>query len=173
MTQNGSRDVLIALYLIPDLARRDFQSLVQLVDDYSVPTNGLVLVVRDAQGEVKVKETGDHAVRRGAGRGARIGLIAGLFAPLLIGMTVVTGAAMGALVGELVRRRVESGIADRMHDALPPGSASIVAVYEHPHADSVSRALTNAIRTSTAQIDEVSPMTLRSGLQKASAGLAG
>ena len=40
-------------------------------------------------------------------------------------------------------------------------------------ADSVAKALSNAIRTSTAQIDKASAKELKAGLEKAAAGLAG
>ena len=60
-----------------------------------------------------------------------------------------------------------------MDDALPPGSAGIIAIYEHDGADAVAGALANAIRTSTAQIDKASTDELKAGLEEASAGLAG
>jgi len=62
---------------------------------------------------------------------------------------------------------------DKMDDALPPGSAGIIAIYEHDGAAAVGRVLTNAIRISTAQIDKVSADELKAGLKEASAGLAG
>lgn len=173
MAKNGSLDVLIALYLIPDLARRDFDACTRLVDDFAVSTAGLALIVRDTHGEVHVKETGDHAVRNGLTKGARLGFVMGLFALPLIGLTVTGGAALGALAGAFARRRMLAGIADKMREALPPGSAGIIAVYGHPHADAVGRVLPNAIRTATAQIEQGSPGELTEGLQKASAGLAG
>jgi translation initiation factor 2B subunit (eIF-2B alpha/beta/delta family) len=68
---------------------------------------------------------------------------------------------------------VQAGIGDKLDDALPPGSAGIIAIYEHTGADAVAGALANAIRTSIAQIDKASAEELKSGLQEASAGLAG
>ena len=48
-----------------------------------------------------------------------------------------------------------------MDDALPSGSAGIIAVYDHDDADSVAGALSNAIRSSTAQIDKASAKELK------------
>ena len=59
-----------------------------------------------------------------------------------------------------------------MDDALPPGSAGIIAIYDHDDADAVAGALANAIRTSIAQIDKASAKELKAGLEEASAGLA-
>lgn len=74
-------DVLIAVYLIPDLAQQDFDALVQLVEDKTVASDGVVLVNKDAEGEVHVTETGDHLGRKGVKVGVGVGLVVGLFAP--------------------------------------------------------------------------------------------
>jgi len=60
-----------------------------------------------------------------------------------------------------------------MDEALPPGSAGIIAVYDHEQAELVDETLANAIRKSTAQIDKASAKELKDGLEEAGAGLAG
>jgi len=172
MSDDQPLDVLIAVYLIPDLAQKDFDEYVKLAGDGKIVTDGVALVVKDAQGEVQVKETGDHLGRKGVKGGAGVGLVVGLFAPPLLAATVV-GAAAGALAGKFARHRMQAGIGEKMDDALPPGSAGIIAIHEHDGADAVAGALENAIRTSTAQIDKASAEELKAGLQEASAGLAG
>jgi uncharacterized membrane protein len=117
-------------------------------------------------------ETGDHLGRKGVKAGAGVGLVIGLFAPPLLAATAVVGA-VGGLTGKFARHRLQAGIGDKLDDALPPGSAGIVAVYEHAGAGAVASALANAIRTSTAQIDKASAEELKAGLKEASAGLAG
>jgi uncharacterized membrane protein len=165
-------DVLIAAYLIPDLAQQDFGALVKLAEEQTISTEGIVLVTKDADGEVRIEETGDHAGRKGLAVGGGIGLAVGLFAPPLLAATAV-GAALGGLTGKFVRKRVEAGIGEKMDDALPPGSAGIIAIYDHDHAGVVDETLANAIRKSTAQIDKASAKELRQGLEEAGAGLAG
>ena len=172
MSDNQQLDVLIAVYLIPDLAQQDFDAYAKLAEDGEIITDGVALVVKDADGEVQVQETGDHLGRKGAKIGGGAGLVIGLFAPPLLAATAV-GAAAGALAGKFARHRARAGIGEKMDDALPPGSAGIIAIYEHDGADAVGRVLTNAIRTSTAQIDKASAEELKAGLQEASAGLAG
>jgi uncharacterized membrane protein len=172
MSDDQPLDVLIAVYLIPDLAQKDFDEYVKLAGDGKIVTDGVALVVKDAQGEVQVKETGDHLGRKGVKGGAGVGLVVGLFAPPLLAATVV-GAAAGALAGKFARHRMQAGIGEKMDDALPPGSAGIIAIYEHDGANTVAGALANAIRTSTAQIDKASADELKAGLAEASAGLAG
>ena len=173
MTDNNDQlDVLIAVYLIPDLAQQDFEGFLKLADAKTISTDGVVLVTKDAEGEVKVQETGDHMGRKGAKLGGGVGLIVGLFAPPLLAATAV-GAAAGAVLGKVARKRMESGIGEKMDDALPPGSAGIIAIYEHEDADVVTGALGNSIRSSVSQIDKASAKELKAGLEEASAGLAG
>jgi uncharacterized membrane protein len=119
-----------------------------------------------------VQETGDHMGRKGAKLGGGVGLVVGLFAPPLLAATAV-GAAAGAVLGKVAHKRMESGIGEKMDDALPPGSAGIIAIYDHNDADVVSGALGNSIRSSVSQIDKASAKELKAGLEEASAGLSG
>lgn len=133
------------------------------------------LLVRDqpdADGKVSVTETGDPLGRKGAKLGGGVGLVVGLFAPPLLAATAV-GAAAGGLMGKFARKRVSAGIGEKMDEALPPGSAGVIAIYDHAHADDVDKVLANAIRKSTVQIDKASAKELKEGLAEASAGLGG
>jgi uncharacterized membrane protein len=172
MSDNDQLDVLIAVYLIPELAQQDFDRFVALAKDGAISTDGVVLVTKDAQGEVAVQETGDHLGKKGAKVGGGVGLVVGLFAPPLLAATAI-GAAAGGVLGKLGRKRMEAGIGEKMDDALPPGSAGIIAIYDHEHADDVAKALENAIRSSTSHIDKASAKELKAGLEEASAGLGG
>ena len=119
MSDNQQLDVLIAVYLIPDLAQKDFDAYTKLAGEGKIVTDGVALVVKDAEGEVHVQETGDHLGRKGVKVGGGVGLVVGLFAPPLLAATVV-GAAAGALAGKFARHRVQAGIGEKMDDALPP-----------------------------------------------------
>jgi uncharacterized membrane protein len=171
VTNNDQLDVLIAVYLIPELAREDYDSFVKLAGEGAISTDGVVLVTKDADGNVAVKETGDHMGRKGVKAGGGVGLVVGLFAPPLLAATAI-GSAAGGIVGKVARKRVTAGIADKMDQALPPGTAGIISVYDHDHADIAAGALTNAIRASIVQIDKASAKELKQGLEQASAGLA-
>jgi uncharacterized membrane protein len=172
MNDTDQLDVLIAVYLIPDLAQQDFEAFVNAVEAKAISTEGVVLVTKDENGDVQVEETGDQMGRKGLKVGGGVGLAVGLFAPPLLAATAV-GAGLGGLAGKFARKRVQAGIGEKMDDALPPGSAGIIAVHDHQHADLVDETLANAIRKSTAQIDRASAKELKAGLEEAGAGLAG
>ena len=139
-------DVLIAVYLIPDLAKQDFDGLMQLIDAETVSGDGVVLVTKDAGGDVHLEG--------GATMGGGAGVLAGLF-------------------GKVTRQRVRAKIGEKMDEALPAGSAAVIAAYDGDHAERVAGALSNAIRSSVAQIDKLTPKNLQAGLEEAAAGLGG
>ena len=47
MSEQDQLDVLIAVYLIPDLAKQDFDSYVKLVEEKAVSTEGIALDVAE------------------------------------------------------------------------------------------------------------------------------
>src|SRR4051794_11238595 len=96
------KDVLIAAYLFEDLAKKDFEALLKLAADETITVEGVVLVQKDADGAVKVTETGDHLGRKGLKLGGGVGLVVGLFAPPLLAATAV-GAAAGGVMGKFAR----------------------------------------------------------------------
>jgi len=146
MTDNNQLDVLIALYLVPDLAKQDFDGLMRLIDNKTVSGDGVVLVTKDAGG--------DAHLDGGATMSGGVGALVGLF-------------------GKVTRQRVRAKIGEKMDAALPPGSAAVIAAYDHEHAARVAGALANTIRSSTAQIDKLTPKNLQAGLEAAAAGLGG
>jgi uncharacterized membrane protein len=165
-------DVVIAAYLIPDLAQQDFDALVGLVTDKQLTVEGVALVTNDASGNVTIDETGDHLGRKGMALGGGVGLVVGLFAPPLLASVVVGGAA-GALVGKFARHRVESGLTEKMGAALPPGSAGIVAIYDRSKTGTVDATLASAVRKSVAQVDGGGAKKLKAALAEAQAGMGG
>jgi uncharacterized membrane protein len=165
-------DVVIAAYLIPDLAQQDFDALVKLVEDEQLEVEGVVLVTVDADGTTAVKETGDHLGRKGLEIGGGVGLVVGLFAPPLLAATVV-GGAVGGVIGKFTRHKVESGLEEKMGAALPPGSAGIVAIYDRAKTDTVNTMLASAVRKSVAQVDGGGAKELKAALAEAQAGMGG
>ncbi len=166
------KDVVIAAYLFEDLAKRDFDAVLKLAEDKTITVEGVVLVQKDAQGEVRVTETGDHLGRKGLKLGAGVGLVVGLFAPPLLAATAI-GAAAGGVMGKFAKHRLESGIAEKMDRALPASSGGVIAVYDSDGADAVDKALANAVKKSVAQIDGTSAKELKAGLAEAQAGMGG
>ena len=171
MSDNDQLDVLIAVYLIPDLAQQDFDAFVELAEDGAISTDGVVLVTKDAEGEVAVQETGDHLGRRAPRSGAVSG--SSSVSSRRRSSQPRRSERLQAASRQARPQAHQAGIGEKMDDALPPGSAGIIAIYDHDDADAVAGALGNSIRSSIAQIDKASAKELKAGLEEAGAGLAG
>src|SRR6516164_3223662 len=137
-------DVLVAAYQDIESATSDFEALVALVKDKQVVIDGVILVTHDAEGNVSVRQTGDHLGRKGAGWGGGVGVAVGLFAPPLLASAAV-GAVAGGVVGKFVDHRVENEIHDKIGENLPPGSAGIIAVFDDQQRLGVEQALAGAL----------------------------
>jgi uncharacterized membrane protein len=154
MSKSGTMlDVLMVGYDDPESAQRDFEHILKLVKDKEAKAQGMVLVVNDAQGQVHVKQTGDHLGREGVEWGAGIGLAIGLAAPVVLPALLV-GAATGAVVSRFSKHRRETGIEQNMGEVLPPGSAGIVAIVPHDDLAALEAAVADAPRKAVAQTDE-------------------
>ena len=117
--------VIIAAYQAVEPASKNFDALVQLVKDKTIKTDGMILVQKDADGNVIVDETGDHLGRKGAGWGGGVGFLIGLAAPPMLASMVV-GAAAGALIGKFAEHKVEDGVESGLGSKLKPGTAAIL-----------------------------------------------
>ena len=145
---------------------------VNLVAGKQLIVEGVALVTNDADGNVTVKETGDHLGRKGLAIGGGVGLVVGLLAPPLLA-SVILGGAAGGLIGTFARHRVESGLAEKMGAALPPGSAGVVAIYDRSKAGTVDTTLVSSVRKSVAQVDGGGARKLKAALAEAQSGMTG
>jgi uncharacterized membrane protein len=113
---------------------------------------GAVVMSRDTDGDVSVKESGGGEVGGGAMVGGGIGLVVGLFAPPLLLSTAV-GAGIGALIGDLTKKHEEKQLGVDVDEYLPPGSSAIVVVLDDQYLDRVDKALTKADKKVNKAID--------------------
>jgi len=80
-------------------------------------------------------------------------VVVGLFAPPLLASVVVGGAA-GGLVGHFVDHKLKSGLHEKMGQALPKGSAGIIAVFPDEHRLAIEQALPGSPAKSLVESDE-------------------
>jgi arylsulfatase len=161
-----SFDVIMAAYSSAGPAQHDFDALVQLVKDKRVASEGVILVERDADGQVKVSQTGDHLGRKGLGWGGGVGLVVGLFSPPLLA-SVAVGAAAGGLVGRFARHKVDSGLEEGLGSKLTPGSAVIVAMVDDDDRLAAEQALAGSPAKSVAPMDKTGVRGLKDALAEA------
>ena len=166
MSDNVPVDLYIAAYDDPDSAQQDFDALKELVREGIIFTDVAVLVSRDEDGKISVKENA-HEVAKGAMVGAAAGFVIGLiFPPALIASTVVTGVA-GAAIGGLVSFGRESEIKKDVESVLPPGSSGIIAIFDEVWVTQVEKALAKAAKVDKEQVDKESVEAIKESAKKA------
>ncbi len=146
--------LLVATYDDETAAKNDFSAL-KATDDVKVVA--AVVLSRDEEGKVHVKEHGGRIIGYGTAIGAAAGLVIGLFAPplLLTGVVgLVVGGGIGAGVGELIKRHEEKNIGVDAEEWLPNGSSAVVAVVDDTYLDRVEKAMDHAAKKVSKAIDK-------------------
>ena len=148
-------DLYIATYSDADAAQEDWDDIKRLARDGVITVDGLVLVSRDADGKISVKDNAND-VGRGAAIGAVGGAIIGLIFPPAFLASAAVGAGIGAGAGAIVDRRDKNEIKADVEDVLPPGSSGIVAMFEERWMDDVEKALGKADKVAKHEVDSES-----------------
>src|SRR4051794_37466414 len=133
-------DLYVAAYADPGAAQADWDTIKSLARDKMIRVDGLVLVSRDEDGKIHVKDSA-HEVGVGSALGAVGGAIIGLIFPPALLASAAVGAGVGAGAGALVDRRHKKEIKADVEDILPPGSSGIVAVFEERWIADIQNAL--------------------------------
>ena len=145
----------VAAYSDPDAAQTDWDAIKELAKDKVITVDGLVLVSRDLDGKIDVKDDA-HVVGAGAVLGAAGGLLIGLIFPPAFLASGLVGAGIGAGAGGLLSHHEKSEIKDEVVDDLPPGSSGIVALFEPGSAAEIEKALPKADKVSKHEVDKAS-----------------
>ena len=148
-------DLYIAAYDDPDAAQADFDALKELVKGGVIFMDVAVLVSRDAEGKITVKENA-HEVAKGGMVGALGGFVLGLIFPAGVIAATVVGGAAGAGIGGLMSHHREREIKKDIEDVLPPDSSGIVAIFDEVWVAQVEKALAKAAKIDKEKVDKES-----------------
>jgi arylsulfatase len=159
-------DLILAGYQSTEAARKDFDELVKLVAEKRVRTEGVILVQRDEDGEVRVTDTGDKLGRKGLGWGGGVGVLVGLAAPPLLA-SVAVGAAAGGLVGRFAKKKLDTGLETGLGEKLKPGTAAILAIVDQRDRLAAEQAMAGSPAKSLVEMDEGGLKGLKDALAEA------
>jgi len=166
MAKDDPKVLYIAAYDDEGSAQEDFDALKELVKAGAIFIDVAVLVSRDAEGKISVKENA-HEVAGGTMVGAAAGLLIGLiFPPSIIAATVVGGAA-GAGVGGLVSHHRGTEIKKDVEDTLPANSSGIITVFDVTLKEKVDKALSKAAKVDEEEVDPKSVDAIKEAAAKA------
>jgi len=145
-------DLYIAAYTDPDAAQEDWDELKRLAKEDIIRVDALVLVRRDAEGKVHVKDN-FHEVGVVAGVGVLGGALIGLIFPPSILAAAVVGGGIGAGAGGLLDHHRKSEIKHDVEDSLPPNSSGIVALFEEKWTADMEKLLARAEKITKHEVD--------------------
>jgi uncharacterized membrane protein len=158
-TTDAPLDLYVAAYSDPAAAQQDWDGIKQLARDKVVTVEALVLVSRDDDGKIHVKDNA-HEVGLGAAVGAVGGALVGLIFPPALLASAAVGAGMGAGAGAVVDQVQKHQIKSDVEQTLPPGSSGIVALLEERWVTDVEQALAKADRSEKHHVhDSTQPNT--------------
>jgi len=161
--------IIMAGYDDPAVARADYGQLRKLGHSPSITIDGMVLVARDPDGQIAVKESGDDDDRVFGGTmfGVVGGFAIGLFFPPLLLASTVVGAALGAMGGELIKHHHAKGVAEDLESVLPAGGSAVIVVLAPRFAERAKESLTHADRSRMTEADASHADALKKALQEA------
>ncbi|MFN8455032.1 MAG: DUF1269 domain-containing protein [Anaerolineae bacterium] len=129
---SASTELLVLAFAEEGKAHKAMQTLQRMVDDGRISLRNVVILVKNKDGRVSAKETGDIGLKHGALFGAIVGGLIGL-----VGGPVgaVVGAVAGATTGGVAAHAIDFGfpeeyLADLQASLQPGGSALIVLAEE-------------------------------------------
>ena len=121
----------------------------------------MVVVKRDAEGEIEIQKATDHSTKRGMTWGLVGGAALGiLFPPSLLGSAAVLGAG-GAALGKAHQLHHKIDLAKELSYSDRPGPLGIVALVSDPERSQIREALAKANGIVESAVDDVVAKDIR------------
>jgi uncharacterized membrane protein len=152
---DGAYTLFVADFNDTETAWEAYELLTEVEDGRTVQIEGVLVVKRDADGQVEVQKATDRSTRRGLGWGVVGGVVLGvLFPPSIIGSAVVLGAG-GAAIGKAREVHHRKELEEELADAIEPGHSGIIALVSDPGAVEIRKALDKADAIVEKAVDKV------------------
>jgi uncharacterized membrane protein len=166
---DGAYTLFVADFNDTETAWEAYELLNEIEDGKRVEIEGVLVIKREADGQVEVQKATDHSTRRGLGWGVVGGVVLGvLFPPSIIGSAVVLGAG-GAAVGKLREAHHKNELEAELADAIQPGHSGILALVSDPGAVEIRKALEKANAIVESAVDDVLAADIKAAAKAAEA----
>jgi uncharacterized membrane protein len=141
---DGAYTLIVADFADTEIAWEAYEALEAVEDGHTVEIEGVVVVKRDADGNLEVQKATDHSTKSGLKWGVVGGVALGLiFPPSIIGSAAVLGAA-GAATGKIRQLRHRGQLTDQLENSIQPGHSGILALVSDPGVVEIRKALARA-----------------------------
>jgi uncharacterized membrane protein len=164
---DGAYTLFVADFSDPDTAWEAYEALRSVEDGRTLAIEGVVVVKKDANGELEIQKVTDHSTRSGLRWGIVGGVVLGvIFPPSIIGSAAVLGVA-GAAIGKAREVHHRTELAQELQDVIAPGHSGILALVSDPEAVELRKALDKADAIVEKAIDKDTADDIKAAAQEA------
>ncbi len=133
--------LLAAVYPDKEKAKVTFNMLKEMHKAANITLVDAALISKNDEGKIKIEETAELTVAKGARRGAIItGVLAVIYPPSLL-VSLVAGGAIGALAGRIRDTGIKNPKLKEIADQITPGNSAVVVLVDDDSTLSVQNAL--------------------------------
>ena len=138
---DGAYTLFVADFTDTAAAMQTYEALKEIEDGRTLEIEGVLVVKREEDGELKVQKVTDHSTKSGLKWGLVGGVALGLiFPPSIIGSAAVLGG-VGSAVGKGRALKHRSALSKELEGAILPGHSGILALVSDPGAVKIRAAL--------------------------------
>jgi uncharacterized membrane protein len=164
---DGAYTLFVADFNDTETAWEAYELLKEVEDGKRVEIEGVLVIKREADGQVEVQKATDPSTRRGLGWGVVGGVVLGvLFPPSIIGSAVVLGAG-GAAIGKARELHHKKELEEELAGAIEPGHSGILALVSDPGVIEIRKALAKANAIVEKAVDDVLADDIKAAAQEA------
>ena len=166
---DGAYTLFVADFDDTDTAWEAYEALLAIEDGRTVSIDGVVVVKREADGNLDIQKATDHSTKSGLKWGVVGGVVLGvIFPPSILGSAAALGAT-GAAVGKARQLHHRSELADELENAILPGHSGILALVSDPGAVEIRNALAKANAIVESAVDDVAARDIKAAAKEADA----
>jgi uncharacterized membrane protein len=140
MMSEHEYEMMVVAFDGEDAAEQVLDALKALEGEHVIDLKSAAVVVRRADGKVRIKETKDFDARQGAIGGAVAGGLLGLLRGGLL-KGAILGAAGGAAAGKVVDLGLEDDFLKEVGESLGTGTSAVVALVDFEQVDAAMEEL--------------------------------
>ena len=170
---DGAYTLFVADFNNTETAWEAYELLQDVEDGKRVQIEGVLVIKREANGQVEVQKATDRSTRRGLGWGVVGGVVLGvLFPPSIIGSAVVLGAG-GAAIGKAREVHHRNEFEEELAGAIEPGHSGIIALVSDPGVLEIRKALDKANAILERAVDNVVADDIKAAAKESGAATEG
>ncbi len=123
-------ELMAAVYVDEEGAKTILDTLERMHRASNITLADAAIVMKDADGKLKIKETREVTAAKGAKRGAVVTGVLGLIFPPALIASVLAGGVIGGAWGRLRDTGIKTGRMKDLGNSLEPGNAAVIALAE-------------------------------------------